>query len=116
MANYAQRELAIAASNGPPSAPNLAPDLRESPRPPSDTEHRAARAKWIGYPNQAKRSLSPNEFPSQSPLFTICDLRIAPIYARLGQAFRVSIASPSIFPPQRTRQLLNRSEPLFPIT
>lgn len=44
---------------GPPFAPYISPNLRESPRLPADTERRAARAKWLRYSNRGKRSLTP---------------------------------------------------------
>ena len=69
-AHYAQREMSIAASEGPPFAPYLGPSpppkIRESTWLPADTDHRLAWAKCVGYSMRDKRSLIPHELPIQA--------------------------------------------------
>ena len=82
--NWIRREIALAASNGPPFQPYLVPKLTENPWLPLDSDHSAALAKWIGFSKQAKRTAAPQELSIQA--FTLYHLRFA-IAADLCQAW-----------------------------
>ena len=84
MANWANKEVAVAKSKDPPFAPYLVPKLTEQPWMPADSDHTAAKTKWAGYAKQARRPILPKELIAQS--FSLYHLRL--IFAvDLCQAF-----------------------------
>ena len=83
--NFTRVEIAIAASQGPPYVPYLAPKLSENPRMPSDSDHSIARTRWVSFSKQSKRSLAPQELAIQA--FALYHLRFV-FAADLGQAFQ----------------------------
>ena len=72
--NWAGREIAIAASKGPPFQPYLNPKLSERPWIPADLDPGNARKRWIGFSKKAKRNLAPKELTVQD--FTLYHLRV----------------------------------------
>ena len=73
MANWVQKEIAMASAKDPPYAPYLNPKLFEPPWVPIDTDHKAARTRWIGYSEQARRTLLPQELSIQA--FSLYQIR-----------------------------------------
>ena len=73
MANWANKDVAIAKSKDPPSSPYLAPKMTETPWMPPDADHTSARTKWVAYSIQDKRSVLPRELSIRS--FTLYQLR-----------------------------------------
>ena len=89
MVNYAQRELSIAASKDPLSPSVYPVNLRESPWAPADSDRRAARSIWLGYPNQAKRSSARRKCQFKLSPGTVYSPRWVQIYVKHGQSVGV---------------------------
>ena len=67
------KQRAIAAAKDPPYVPYLIPKLAEAPWMPPTADHSGARAGWVAYSRQARRSNSPQELSIQS--FALYHLR-----------------------------------------
>ena len=84
MANWVRKAIAIATSKDSPFQPCLVPNLSENPWVPLDSDHVAARTKWLGYSTQAKRAADPQELSKQA--FTPYRLRFV-VVADVCQAW-----------------------------
>ena len=65
MANWINKQKAIASAKDPPYIPYLVPKLTDTPWMPPSAEHTSARANWLGFSKQAKRTASPQEMSIQ---------------------------------------------------
>ena len=73
MENWIQNEFAVASAKDPPYVPYLTPKLFEPPWAPIDTDRKTARTRRIGYSEQARRTLIPQEMSIQA--FSLYSLR-----------------------------------------
>ena len=86
MANYIQKERALAAAKDAPFCPYLAPQISEAPRMPADADRVAARSRWLTFSEQAKCSLRPQQLGVQA--FSLYQLRFV-LAADLCKAWRL---------------------------
>ena len=73
MANWVNKEVAIAKSKDRPFSPYLAPKMAETHWMPADSDHTSARTIWDAYAKQDKRSFLPQELSIQA--LTLYQLR-----------------------------------------